>query len=145
MMQRVPSSSAIFLMPLEQGSSLRHTLSNDHFEGSPSDLANSSLGSTHQRLEIEGTFYGINPITYEVETVTLYKNGVLRKYGQEIEERILKPGQSPQTEIVRIWHLRDLMSLDASTGTDIRFRSALSSLASRAAKMKDEADQILGG
>ena len=106
---------------------------------------NSLLDSTHERLEIEETFYGINPITYEVETVTLYMSGVLLKYGQELQEQILKPKQSPQTEIVRIWHLRDLMSFKASSATDDRFRSALSSLASKAAKMKEEADQTLGG
>lgn len=108
-------------------------------------LQNSSLDSTHQRLEIDETFYGINPITYAVETVTLYKNSVLRKYGQEMEECTLKPGQSPQTEIVRIWHLRDLISFRVSSATDDRFLRALSNLATKAAKMKEEADQILGG
>jgi hypothetical protein len=108
-------------------------------------LENSSLDLTYQGPEIEETFYGINPITYEVETVTLSKNGVLRKYGQDAEDRILKPGQSPQTEIVRAWHLRDLISFRLCATTEDNFRRVLSNLASKAAKMKEEADQLLGG
>ena len=126
-----------------ESSSLRQTCPTLRFPAVT--LQNDLPDSTHQRQEIDQTFYGINPVTYEVETITLYNNGVLRKYGQEIEERILKPGQSPQTEIVRIWHLRDLLSFHASSATDDRFRSALSNLANKAAKMKEEADQILGG
>ena len=109
-------------------------------------LDNSSLDLTlHQGPEIEETFYGINPITYEVESVTLSKNGVLRKYGQNVEEHILKPGHSPQTEIVRAWHLRGLVSFRLCSATEVSFRRVFSSLAQKAATMKEEADQILGG
>jgi hypothetical protein len=104
------------------------------------------LTEHEQGLTVE-TFYGINPTTFEIESVSLTKGGVLRKHGRDMQfhEHALLDGHSPQTEIVIVWHLRELISFPEGIFSEEEKARSLGELKAKAAKMKEENENTLGG
>ena len=99
-----------------------------------------------QGLIVE-TFYGINPTSFAIEGVSLTSSGMLRKYGRDmkVSEHPVLSGRSPQTEIVLVWHLREIISFREGVFSEEQRQRALELLKDKAAKMKEENENTLGG
>jgi hypothetical protein len=63
--------------------------------------------------EIIETLYGINPNTFEVETVSLNRGGELRKTGKDVELRThyVAPGRDPKSEVRITFGLTNVFSV----------------------------------
>jgi len=101
----------------------------------------------HEEGLIVETFYGINKRTFAVESVSLTEGGVLRKYNQDMQvsEHPVLHGKSPQTEIVIVWHLTDLISFRQGFSNEKKVKEAIEGLKAKAARMKEDQENTLGG
>jgi hypothetical protein len=66
-----------------------------------------------QEEETVSTFYGINPKTFRVESVSLTRGGKLRKWGPDatFATHHLAHGRQAITEIIIVWGLTDLIEI----------------------------------
>jgi len=92
-----------------------------------------------QRIEF---FYGINPQTFEIESVSLTRGGMLHKMGKNLshESHAVIGHRSPKTEIIIVWGLLDLFSVPASLDNGEFAKAQLEDLKQKAVERKQASE-----
>ena len=93
--------------------------------------------------EIFETLYGINPNTFEVETVSLSRGGELRKSGKDVELRThcVAPGRDPKSEVRITFGLTNVFSVPQALVDQESTKRRVEELRKRAAEMKRAASE----
>jgi hypothetical protein len=88
--------------------------------------------------EIIETLYGINPNTFEVETVFLNRGGELRKAGKDVELRAhyVAPGRDPKSEVRITLGLTNVFSVPQALVDQESTKRRVEELRKTAAEMK---------
>ena len=88
--------------------------------------------------EIIETLYGINPNTFEVETVSLNRGGELRKTGEDVELRThyVATGRDPKSEVRITFGLTNVFSVPEALVDQESTKRRVEELRKRAAEMK---------
>jgi hypothetical protein len=83
-------------------------------------------------------FYGINPRTFEVDSVFLTRGGTLRKHGRDLATAThhILHGRDARTEIIIVWHLTDLVSFAPAMSGGEFAKEQLAELRLKADEMK---------
>lgn len=79
-----------------------------------------SQTSAEYKAEHVATFYGINPLSNEVETVTLTRGMVLTRFRGDpypTSYRI-KHGRPPAGQVARVFRLTDIIRVEGASGAD---------------------------
>jgi len=86
--------------------------------------------------QIIETFYGINPVTFKIESVSLNRGGELSKWGRDAELKRHHMGdRDPQEEVRIVFGLTDVFSLQAHAD-DKSIKKRIEELRKRASEMK---------
>jgi hypothetical protein len=93
--------------------------------------------------EIIETLYGINPNTFEVETVSLNRGRELRKSGKDVELRThyVASGRDPKSEVRITFGLTNVFSVPQSLVDQESTKRRVEELRKRAAEMKRVASE----
>ena len=86
--------------------------------------------------EIIETLYGINPKTFEVETVSLNRSGELRKRGKGGEPHHVARGRDPKSEVRTAFGLTNVFSVPEALVDQESTKRRVEGLRERAAEMK---------
>lgn len=85
-------------------------------------------------------FYGINPTTFEVESVSRTRGGELHKWaknGQLVTHAIHPSNRNdPRTEVIVVWHLTDVISFPAYMYDADAKKAAVAELERKAAEKR---------
>jgi hypothetical protein len=89
--------------------------------------------------EIIETLYGINPKTFEVETVSLNRGGELRKLGKDVEPRThhVAHARDPKSEARIAFGLTNVFSVPQALVDQESTKRRVEELRKRAAEMKE--------
>ena len=89
--------------------------------------------------EIIETLYGINPKTFEVETVSLHRGGELRKLGKDVEPRThhVAHARDPKSEVRISFGLTNVFSVPQALVDQESTKKRVEELRKRAAEMKE--------
>jgi hypothetical protein len=81
--------------------------------------AMTSKTSTQLKAELTGVFYGIDPLTLEIDSVTASRGGILTLHrdGRAPSSYRIKGGRPALGEIARVFGLTDLITLDPGDDT----------------------------
>jgi hypothetical protein len=93
--------------------------------------------------EIIETLYGINPNTFEVETVSLNRGRELRKSGKDVELRThyVAPGRDPKSEVRITFGLTNVFSVPQALVDQESTKKRVEELRKKAAEMKRAASE----
>lgn len=88
--------------------------------------------------QIVEVFYGIDPKTFEVERVSLTRDGVLHKYNRDglHGTHAILHGRQARTEIIIVWHLTDLISFPVGLDDDEYRKSRIAEMGALAEQKK---------
>ena len=88
--------------------------------------------------EIIETLYGINPKTFDVETVSLNRGGELRKLGKDVEPRThhVAHARDPKSEVRIVFGLTNVFSVPQALVDQESTKRRVEELRNRAAEMK---------
>lgn len=94
--------------------------------------------TSREGVEIIETLYGINPKTFDVETVSLNRGGELRKLGKDVEPRThrMAHARDPKAEVRIAFGLTNVFSVPQALVDQEVTKRRVEELWKRAAEMK---------
>jgi len=96
--------------------------------------------TSRQKQEIISTFYGINPRTLQVDSVSVTREGRLsrRGIGVTFHTHLIHQGETPRSEIGIVYELDHLIEIPTLLCNDDSSKRRLDELRARAAAMRSE-------
>jgi len=98
--------------------------------------------TNEQKQAIVLTFYGINPRTLQVDSVSMTRDRKLTRYGIGVPTRtqIIPDGVTPKSEVVTVFELSDIVEVAAHLSNEEFFKRQIEGLEARAKVMRAERD-----
>lgn len=97
-------------------------------------MARPTQGESEEIIE---TFYGINPVTFRIEGVSLNRDGILSRWGRDTDLKRHHIGDhDPKAEVRIIFGLIEVFSVQQAYVDDESTRKCIEELRKRAAEMK---------
>lgn len=95
-----------------------------------------------QKGEIVSTFYGINPTTLQVDSVSVTRGGTLYRHGKGVPNHthVIATGETPQSEIQIVYQLMDLIEIPSRLWADEYSKKRVAGLEAKAERMRAERD-----
>ena len=91
--------------------------------------------------EVWEVFYGINPKTFEVESVSKSRGGVLTRWGKEgVHTHPILTGRQARNEVVLVYGLTDIFVVNPHFENQESTRKRIEELKAKAAEMKRAAE-----
>jgi hypothetical protein len=92
------------------------------------------------------TFYGINPKTFRVESVSVTRGGTLRKWGPDatFATHHLAHGRQAKSEIIIVWGLTDLIEIYPQLDDSESTKQKLAELKAKAEAKRAEHERDSG-
>lgn len=94
--------------------------------------------TSRQKREIVSTFYGINPKTLQVDSVSLTREGRLSRHGIGVpyHTHLIRQGETPRSEIAIVYELQHVIEIPTLLWNDEDSKRRVDELRARAAAMR---------